>query len=360
MSPQPQLVGVAEIAVMADVSKQAVTNWQHRYDSFPKPIQRLQTGPVWDKELVARWVKNHKGAPTHVVSFINLKGGVGKTTVCTAIGEMLAKEKGRHVLIIDLDPQTNATVSLISEEKWAELDERGQTLAQLFEDSLRGKAQAVFNIDQAIVRGVSPVDGGIHRLELLPSSIRLIDIQEQIPMIALTANYSTSPLEILKNAIGSVIDRYDYVLIDCPPSLGAITKNGLRISSGYVIPAIPDILSTFGIYQIVDAVARFGADTQHPVQPLGIVASKVKGNALHRRVSEDLRRGRLGRFGRPGNRMKQPPLFEAQVKECVDVARGAEVTAGFNTLRQKYGQEMYKAFLQLTEEFEQRCLQMAS
>jgi chromosome partitioning protein len=352
------LVGVAEIANLANVSKQAVSNWQQRYDSFPKPLQRLQTGPVWDKEVVARWIKNHKGEPTHVVSFINLKGGVGKTTICTAIGEMLAKEKGKHVLIIDLDPQTNATVSLISEEKWANLDEKGQTLAQLFEDSLKGNAERVFNINEAIVRGVSSVDGGIHKLELLPSSIRLIDIQEQIPMIALTANYSTSPLDILKYAVSGVIDRYDYVLIDCPPSLGAVTKNGLRISSAYVIPTIPDILSTWGIYQIVDAIARFGADTEHVVFPLGIVASKVRSTGLHLRVCEDLRAGRLGRSGRP-NTVKQPPLFDAQIKECVSVAQGADVTAGFSTLRQKY-KDAYGALLQLTEEFQQRCLQTTS
>src|SRR5262249_33735825 len=151
--------------------------------------------------------------------FINLKGGVGKTTICTAVGEMLAKEKNKHILIIDLDPQTNATVSLISEEKWLQLDEKGQTLAQLFEDSLNGQAPSVFNINDAIVRRVSSIDGGIHRLELLPSSIRLIDIQDKIPMIAIAGNYSTSPLDILKNAVVGVRDRYDYVLIDCPPSL---------------------------------------------------------------------------------------------------------------------------------------------
>jgi len=280
------------------------------------------------------------------------------TTICTAIAEMLAKEKNKHVLVIDLDPQTNATVGLISEEKWEQMDEKGQTLAQLFQDRLNGDAAPIFNIKDAIVRGVSSVDGGIDRLELLPSSIRLIDIQEKIPMIALTGNYSASPLDILKNAVAGVIGRYDYVLIDCPPSLGTITKNGLRISSGYVIPTIPDIVSTWGIYQIVDAVNRFSADTGHAVTPLGIVASKVRGNALHQRICEDLSRGRLGRFAKANGGVKQPPLFGARVPESVDVARGADVEGGLNTLRQKYGSEPYKALFALTEEFEQRCQQM--
>jgi chromosome partitioning protein len=356
---QIELVGVAEIAAMAGVTKQAVSNWQHRHDGFPKPIQRLQTGPVWDKEAIARWIKNHKGDPTHVVSFINLKGGVGKTTICTAVAEILSKEKKKHVLIIDIDPQTNATVGLIPEEKWEAIDESGQTIAQLFQDRLNGDAKPVFNIEKAVVRGVSSVDGGIGRLELLPSSIRLIDIQEKIPMIALTGNYAASPLDILRNAISGVIGRYDYVLIDCPPSLGTITKNGLRISGGYVIPTIPDIVSTWGVYQIVENVKRFGTDTGHAVMPLGIIASKVKGNALHNRICEALREQRLGRFARSADGIEQPPLFKAHVPDAVDVARGADVEAGLSTLRQKYG-SAYSALLDLTEEFEKKCLQMIS
>ena len=129
---QPVLVGIAEIAGIAKVSKQAVANWRLRYDHFPKPLQQLQSGPVWNREAVEAWVKGFKGEETHVLSFINLKGGVGKTTTAVAVAEMLAQEERKHVLLIDLDPQTNATVTLISEERWAEMDSDGRTVAQLF------------------------------------------------------------------------------------------------------------------------------------------------------------------------------------------------------------------------------------
>lgn len=66
------LVGIAEIASLSDVTKQAVTNWRLRYDNFPKPIQTLSSGPVWDRETVITWVKSFKGETTHVLSFINL------------------------------------------------------------------------------------------------------------------------------------------------------------------------------------------------------------------------------------------------------------------------------------------------
>ena len=141
-------------------------------------------------------------------------------------------------------------------------------------------------------------------------------------MIALTGNFTANPLEILRSALQPVIGRYDYIIIDCPPSLGTVTKNGLRISTGYVIPTIPDIVSTWGIYQIVDNVARFAADVGRPIPALGIVATKVQANNLHSRVIEDLRARRLGRFG-DGGTHGQPPLFTHTVPQTVAVARGA-------------------------------------
>jgi chromosome partitioning protein len=347
------LVGVSEIADLAGVTKQAVSNWRLRYDDFPRPIQDLHSGPVWDREQITAWVKSFQGQETHVLSFINLKGGVGKTTTAVAVAEMLAQEQRKHVLLIDLDPQTNATVTLISEEQWAELDRDGRTIAQLFDDRLNPQNAPRFDIETAIVRRVSTINDGIARLDLLPSSIRLIDIQDRIPMIALTGNFTANPLEILRAALQPVIDRYDYVIIDCPPSLGTVTKNGLRISTGYVIPTIPDIVSTWGIYQIVDNVARFAADLGRPIPGLGIVATKVQANNLHSRVVADLRTQRLGRFAESGV-LAQPPLFANTIPQTVAVARGADVESDIRTFKGKYG-NAYEALRGLTQELMQTC-----
>lgn len=347
------LVGIAEIAELAKVSKQAVSNWRLRYDHFPRPIQDLQSGPVWDREQVADWVKSFRGEETHVLSFINLKGGVGKTTTAVAVAEMLAQDHRKHVLLIDLDPQTNATVTLIPEKQWASLDKKGCTVAQLFDDRLNPQNTPKFDIETAIVKRVSTINDGIARLDLLPSSIRLIDIQDRIPMIALTGNFTANPLDILHSALRPVIDRYDYVIIDCPPSLGTVTKNGLRISTGYVIPTIPDIVSTWGIYQIVDNVSRFAADVGRPIPALGIIATKVQGNNLHSRVIADLRKQRLGHFGDAGA-LEQPPLFTQTIPQTVNVARGADVEADIRTFKGKYG-AAYEAFRGLTQELMQLC-----
>lgn len=347
------LVGIAEIADLAAVTKQAVSNWRLRYDHFPRPIQNLQSGPVWDREAVSDWVKGFRGEETHVLSFINLKGGVGKTTTAVAVAEMLAQEQRKHVLLIDLDPQTNATVTLISEEQWAEMDGDGRTIAQLFEDRLNPQNAPKFDVEKAIARRVSTINDGIARLDLLPSSIRLIELQDRIPMIALSGNFTANPLEILRSALQPVIDRYDYIIIDCPPSLGTVTKNGLRISTGYVIPTIPDIVSTWGIYQIVDNVARFAADLGRSIPALGIVATKVQANNLHSRVIADLRAQRLGRFGEGGT-LGQPPLFTNTIPQTVAVARGADVDADIRTFKGKYG-NAYNGLHGLTQELMQKC-----
>jgi chromosome partitioning protein len=349
---QANIVGIAEIAEMASASKQAVSNWRLRYDHFPKPLQTLQSGPVWNREVVEAWVKSFRGEETHVLSFINLKGGVGKTTTAVAVAEMLAQEERKHVLLIDLDPQTNATVTVITEDKWAEVDQAGNTIAQLFEDRLNPQNPQKFDIEKAIVRRVSTINDGIARLDLLPSSIRLIEMQDKIPMIALSGNFTTNPIEILREALLPIIDRYDYIIIDCPPSLGAVTKNGLRISTGYVIPTIPDIVSTWGIYQIVDNVARFAKDIGRTIPAIGIVATKVQANNLHRRVISDLQAGRLGHFS--GAETNQPPLFSNAIPQTVDVARGADVDADIRTFKGKYG-SAYPAFHGLTQEIKQLC-----
>lgn len=347
------LVGIAEIAALAKVSKQAVANWRLRYDDFPRPIQTLHSGPVWNRETVEDWIKKFKGAETHVLSFINLKGGVGKTTTAVAIAEILAQEDRKHVLLVDLDPQTNATVTLISEEQWAEMDREGRTIAQLFADRLNSHEMPKFDIERAIARRVSTVNDGIARLDLLPSSIRLIDLQDRIPMIALSGNFTANPLEILKNALQPIVDRYDYIIIDCPPSLGTVTKNGLRISTGYIIPTIPDIVSTWGIYQIVDNIDRFSRDIERPIPALGIVATKVQANNLHRRIIDDLRARRLGRFGEAGA-LPQPPLFENSVPQAVAVARGADVEADIRTFKGKYA-AAYEPLRGLAQEIKTLC-----
>ena len=180
-----------------------------------------------------------------VTSIINLKGGVGKTTITLALAHFLTLEHHKRVLVIDLDPQTNATVCLIPEREWQRRDEAGSTLYQLFADAVKGTHR--FDADAAIVRDVSNIAGGIKGLDLLPSSLRLIKVQDRVTQITDFETYERGPIFALRDALAEFLPYYDHILLDCPPSLGVVTLNGLAISDSYLVPVVPDILSVLGI-----------------------------------------------------------------------------------------------------------------
>ena len=104
-----------------------------------------------------------------VISTINLKGGVGKTTTTVAVAEMLSGEFGKRVLLVDLDPQTNATSMLIGDKRWGELNRDGRTLAKLFSDALLEPEERSFDVQATLVRKASRV-ADVRSLSLLPSS----------------------------------------------------------------------------------------------------------------------------------------------------------------------------------------------
>jgi chromosome partitioning protein len=263
-----------------------------------------------------------------VTSLINLKGGVGKTTLTLALAHFLTLEHRKRVLVIDLDPQTNATVCLIPEQEWKARDDAGKTLYQLFVDQVKGTRR--FDPDSAIVRDVSNIAGGIKGLDLLPSSLGLIKIQDRVTQLTDFDNYQHGPIFALRDALAPCLPYYDHVLIDCPPSLGIVTLNGLAFSDSYIIPVVPDILSVLGIPPILDRVEHFARATRRNIRALGIVISKMRLNTLLH--TEMLRRLREDFFDR-----RFPIVFESVIPESTRIAEAANVSAPVNTLLQKYG-----------------------
>ena len=102
------------------------------------------------------------------------------------------------------------------------------------------------------MKGVSNIDE-VKLVDLLPSSLELIDIQEDVIKTARGIFSTIRPVDLLVRQLSKVKVRYDYILIDCPPNLGVITSKGLKVSDVYIIPTIPDILSTYGIPQIISS-----------------------------------------------------------------------------------------------------------
>jgi chromosome partitioning protein len=275
----------------------------------------------------------------HVIATINLKGGVGKSTTTAAVAEILAGHFRKKVLAIDLDPQTNLTTMLIGEDQWEELNDEGKTLATLFEDALRpDKEPRQFDIENTLVKRASPVRE-VQRLDMLPSSLELIRIQDHLGTMSPGQYFSNNPTDLLRRATNKVLDNYDYVLIDCPPNLGIVTLNGLRIADGYIIPTIPDILSTYGIPQIQSRVQDFADSLGEEIAELGIVITKYrKASTVHNTTIERLiERG-------------DPTVFDTLIPEANKVAEAAEYT-GFGTVRQRWGyQGTFDAYYALTKE----------
>jgi chromosome partitioning protein len=333
------LLGLHEIAEMARVSPQAVANWRARFSDFPRPLAVLRSGPVFSQEHVRKWLRRRRVPVATTISTINLKGGVAKTTTTVAVAEFLSGCFGKKVLLIDLDPQTNATTMLIGENQWEKLNDNGYTLAQLFKDALEERVEdRKFDLGKTLQKHVSNVSD-VQNLDLLPSSLDLIDVQDRLGSMGSGRFFAGTPIDILRRAIRPVIDEYDYVLIDCPPNLGIITLNGLRISSGYVIPVVPDVLSTYGVPQIVSRVGAFAEATGETIEPLGIVVCRFRTQStVHRNTLQRLRDG------------VDAPVFDTVIPENNQIAASAEYVA-LSTLRQKYGyQGQFELYYSLTEE----------
>ena len=261
---------------------------------------------------------------TRVISVINLKGGVGKTTTTVGLAQILSVEFNKKILVVDLDAQTNATTMLIGEEKWMEVNKQKQTIAQLFYEGVYPRSEKIFDINRAILKGVSNIDE-VKLVDMLPSSLDLIDIQEEVIKAPRGIFSVIRPVDLLDKSLRKIKQQYDYILIDCPPNLGVITRNGLKVSDVYFIPTVPDVLSTYGIPQIISRVNKFSKELEKEIKPLGIVITKYREqSALHKRTVKELRKERDCR------------VFETIFKENDNIANAAEYI-NKSTMRQKWG-----------------------
>ncbi len=276
-----------------------------------------------------------------VISFINLKGGVGKTTTTVGTAQALAT-MGRKVLVIDLDPQTNATAMLIGPTRWKALNEEGRTLARLFLDVLEGTKG--FDLEQALQPNVSDVAECGDRITLLPSSLDLITIQSDISRRPVDFG-TAGPDGLLRQVIWRRLRDYDYVLIDCPPSLDHITMNGIAISDGYVIPTVPELLPAYGIPQIISAINDFAEALGREIPALGVVLTKFKIRTdLHWQVKFELE----------AKVAECAPLFKTRFPDFIAAANASDYKPYGVTFGQKWGYRLNEPFLAFAKELMER------
>ena len=221
-----------------------------------------------------------------VVSFINYKGGVGKTTSAYHVACSLAQHRRQRVLMIDIDPQTNLTFLCADVERWKRRKSRTGTIKNLYDRYVNRKTLDVgrFIWRDAVVVGRNPISG----LDLIPCDIDLLgedvggsQVVGTFPTIeALKRNAQRYMREMsfLNRVIQDAGDRYDWVIIDCPPNLYLMTQNALHASDYYVVTAIPDHLSTIGLNILVEKVGRIGEVVSN--------ASTLAGRDAGRTVAE--------------------------------------------------------------------------
>ncbi len=205
-----------------------------------------------------------------IISLVNQKGGVGKTTTSINLSASLA-HLGKKVLLIDLDPQGNATTGVGIN--------KGDITKSVY-DVMTGKCMG----QDAIIRTK------FTNLYLLPSTINLAGIDIEL-MEKSRSEQSFSKNTQLKNGIQPIKDLFDFIIIDCPPSLGLITTNALTASNSVIIPVQCEFFALEGITQLLNTIMIAQKNLNPNLDIEGVLLTMLDSRAiLCLEVVEDIRR----------------------------------------------------------------------
>ena len=196
-----------------------------------------------------------------ILSIANQKGGVGKTTTAINLAAALAATE-QKILVLDLDPQGNASTGL-----GVELAHRENSTAELFEG------------DEA-----KPLATRLPNLEIIPASENLLTLARDLPN-------KPNPAFMLKPALVSLAQAdYDYILIDCPPGLNLLTLNALAGSDGVIVPLQSEFFALEGLSQILQTIEQIKAELNPALYLEGVLLTMFDPrNNLSSQVLEDVR-----------------------------------------------------------------------
>ncbi|HUS16617.1 MAG TPA: AAA family ATPase [Chloroflexia bacterium] len=199
---------------------------------------------------------------TRIIAFANQKGGVAKTTSAAALGAAWA-DRGLRVLLVDFDPQASLTTALGIDP--------GPALYGLMTRYVeRGDVPSVLDALNAAIR-VLP--GGEH---LLPSHLDLAAAELEL-ITAMRREY------ILADLLSAVADRYDVIAIDCPPTLGLLTVNGLTAATDVLIPVTPEYLAAQGLGRLIQTAQKIRRHLNKGLAIAGVLPTMVKPTTRHHR-----------------------------------------------------------------------------
>ena len=203
-----------------------------------------------------------------IVSFSNQKGGVGKTTSCVNIAAQIANKANKKVILVDMDPQGNATSGLgIPKSK----------VKKSIYEVLIGKC----DVSEAIIKTK------FKNLSVIPSHINLAGAEIELHDL----DEANDGMNYIKSAMDKLREEYDYIFIDCPPSLGMLTVKALSIADGVVIPMQCEFYSLEGMSQLFNTIKRIRQLFNPALRVVGILLTMYNGRlTLTNQVVSELKR----------------------------------------------------------------------
>ncbi|MFW6295665.1 MAG: ParA family protein [Halothece sp.] len=212
----------------------------------------------------------------YIVSVVNMKGGVGKTTVTLNLATCLAKIHGKRVLIVDLDTQINATLSVMPPLQFSKLKQEKRTLKTLISQTIQIHPSSFLPIQEIIQANICQVKG----MDLLPGDIELYNDFLLADLIYSNSEGDRKTFEkawnqfedrLLREILQPVINDYDFIFLDFSPGDHFLTRSGLVASDYYLIPSKPEPLSVVGIGLLEGRIKQLRESDRAKLTLIGII-----------------------------------------------------------------------------------------
>ncbi len=281
-----------------------------------------------------------------ILLFINLKGGVAKTTNAVAVAECLA-DAGYRTLLIDADHQCMSGELVLGESRQLKLEHKRKTLHDLLAAMLDDEFNAG-QIPYFVENKVSDIGGGLPTLSVLPCSIRIDDFSTNMAKARRGHKSNDEFLAMFRKRRAKLRRwleaNYDFTIVDCPPSIAIQVKTFLEVGDSFIVPAIPDRLSVRGSLYLLDRIRRMGVK----IERLGTLWSLFrKQNQMHCNVIESTAKG-IEPYG------QMPRPFETVIPNAAKIAEATEPGRNPSSFSAKYTPEFAKLYRSLCEEIVQR------